>query len=221
MTGRGKGYRLRGAEVTVCKAFDGSATVLREGRELPVRLLAKGEEPIPVEDGKTVRGRVDAAKAEQRARPAYKPPPDHPWRRPFKPAAASAAVGDEAASAGGRAVDLWTSPADWRAPFGACGQPVTTRSAASPSTGRFRRALPTGCPHSRASRPQPHSSSNKFSLLEKEKGPNFKRGHFNFGEKGTFQLWVDTDTQPLDQVVFLRHPSGGLTNDDLDAALDC
>ena len=93
VTGRGKGYRLRGAEVTVCKAFDGSVTVLREGRELPARLLARGEEPIPVEDGKTVRGRVDAAKAEQRARPAYKPPPDHPWRRPFKPAAASVAAG--------------------------------------------------------------------------------------------------------------------------------
>ena len=93
VTGRGKGYRLRGAEVTVCKAFDGSVAVLREGRELPVRLLAEGGEPIPLEDGKTVRGRVDAAKAEQRARPAYKPPPDHPWRRPFKPAAANAAAG--------------------------------------------------------------------------------------------------------------------------------
>ncbi len=73
--------------------IDGSATVLREGRELPVRLLAEGEEPIPLEDGKTVRGHVDAAKAEQRARPAYKPPPDHPWRRPFKPAASVAAGG--------------------------------------------------------------------------------------------------------------------------------
>ena len=93
MTGRGKGCRLRGAEVTVCKAIDGSVTVLREDRELPVRLLARGGEPIPVEDGKTVRGRVDAAKAEQRARPAYKPPPDHPWRRPFKPAASAAAGG--------------------------------------------------------------------------------------------------------------------------------
>ena len=91
VTGRGKGYRLRGAEVTACKAFDGSVTVLREGRELPARLLARGEEPIPVEDGKTVRGRVDATKTERRARPAYKPPPDHPWRRPFKPAASAAA----------------------------------------------------------------------------------------------------------------------------------
>ena len=42
-TGRGMGCRPRGAAVTVCKAFDGSVTVLRAGRELPVRLLARGE----------------------------------------------------------------------------------------------------------------------------------------------------------------------------------
>ena len=46
-----------------------------------------------VEDGKTVVHRVEQAKAEQLSRPAYKPPPDHPWRRPFKPAAASVAAG--------------------------------------------------------------------------------------------------------------------------------
>ena len=79
--------------MTVCKAFDGSVTVLRDSRELPVRLLAQGEEAAPVEDEKSVRPRVDRAKAEQLSRPAYKPPPDHPWRRPFKPAAASAAAG--------------------------------------------------------------------------------------------------------------------------------
>ena len=56
VTGRGKGYRLRGAAVTVCKAYDGSVTVLREGHELPVRLLAEGAEAVPVEDEKTVRG---------------------------------------------------------------------------------------------------------------------------------------------------------------------
>ena len=93
VTGRGKGYRLRGAAVTVCKAFDGSVTVLRDGRELPVRLLAEGEEAVPVEDEKTVRRRVDRAKAEQRSRPAYKPAPDHPWRRPFQPEAAGTATG--------------------------------------------------------------------------------------------------------------------------------
>ena len=58
VTGRGKGYRLRGAAVTVCKAFDGSVTVLRDGRELAVRLLAEGEEAVAVQDEKTVRRRV-------------------------------------------------------------------------------------------------------------------------------------------------------------------
>ena len=75
----GQRYRLRGAEVTVCKAFDGSVTVPRDGRELPVRLLAAGEETAPVEVEKTVVRRVDRAKAEQRSRPTYKPRPDHPW----------------------------------------------------------------------------------------------------------------------------------------------
>ena len=83
VTGRGRGYRLRGAAVTVCKGFDGSVTVLRAGRALPVRLFAEGEAAAAVEDGKTVRGRVDRIKAEQLGRPAYKPAPDHPWRRGF------------------------------------------------------------------------------------------------------------------------------------------
>ena len=91
--GRGKGYRLRGAAVTVCKAFNGSVTVLREGRELPVRLLNEGEEAVVVEDEKTVRGRVDRVKTEQLSRLAYKPAPDHPWRRSFKSAASGVAAG--------------------------------------------------------------------------------------------------------------------------------
>ncbi len=91
--GRGKGYRLRGATVTVCKAFDGSVTVLREGRELPVRLLSEDEAAVAVEDEKTVRGRVDRVKAEQLSRPTYKPAPDHPWRRSFKSATSGVAAG--------------------------------------------------------------------------------------------------------------------------------
>ena len=81
VTGHGRGYRLRGASVTVCKGFDGAVTVLRDGRELAVRLLAEGEQPLPVEDEKSVRLRVDRAKAEQKSRPTWKPAPDHPWRR--------------------------------------------------------------------------------------------------------------------------------------------
>ena len=53
---------------------------------------------------------------------------------------------DEAASAGGRAVDLWTSPADRRAPFGA---------RLSPTTPQLRQQV---------------------FLLEKKKGPNRKKG---------------------------------------------
>ncbi len=93
VTGRGKGYRLRGAAVTVCKAFDGSVTVLREGRKLPVRLLSEDEVAVAVEDEKTVRGRVDRVKAEQLSRPTYKPAPDHPWRQSFKSAASGVAAG--------------------------------------------------------------------------------------------------------------------------------
>ena len=93
VTGRGKGYRLRGAAVTVCKAFDGSVTVLHNGRELAVRLLAEGEEAVAVQDEKTVRRRVDRAKAGQQSRPAYKPAPDHPWRRALKSGATAVAAG--------------------------------------------------------------------------------------------------------------------------------
>ena len=85
MTGEGKGRRLRGAAVTVCKGFDGSVAVLREGRRLAFRVLVEGEAAVPLADEKDVRERVDAAKAAQAARPAWKPAPDHPWRRAFKP----------------------------------------------------------------------------------------------------------------------------------------
>ena len=47
----------------------------------------------PVEDEKTVVGRVERAKAEQRSRSTCKPRSDHPWRRPFKAEAAGTAAG--------------------------------------------------------------------------------------------------------------------------------
>ncbi len=104
VTGRGKGYRLRGAAVTVCRAFDGSVTVLRDGRELPARLLGRGG-AAAVEDEKTVVKRVDRTKAEQQSRPAYKPAPDHPWRRSWKPDAGGAVTGCAAATS------AWLTPA--------------------------------------------------------------------------------------------------------------
>ena len=82
-TGQGKGYRLRGSLVTLCEGFDGAVTVLSKGRELSFRLLAEGEPPIPVEDEKSVHNRIDQIRQQQAAKPAYKPAPDHPWRRAY------------------------------------------------------------------------------------------------------------------------------------------
>ena len=100
--------------------------------------------------------RVEQAKAEQLSRPAYKPPP----------------------RARAAAVNLWTSPADRRAPIGACGQPVDNALGRVVIDRAFRRALPTGCPHSRTSRPQPHRFSNKIFFSKKREGPNRKKGTF-------------------------------------------
>ena len=86
----GRGYRLRGATVTVCAAFDGTVTLLHDGRLLPTRLFAKGMPPIPLDDEKSLSRTLEQAQKAQAARPAHKPAPDHPWKRPFKSALRSA-----------------------------------------------------------------------------------------------------------------------------------
>lgn len=83
LTGQGKGYRLRGAGVTLCQHFDGTVTLLHTGQALSFRMLAEGATPIPLEDEKSVRARIDQIKQRQTARPSYKPPPDHPWKRAY------------------------------------------------------------------------------------------------------------------------------------------
>lgn len=83
ITGQGKGYRLRGSLVTLCEGFDGSVTVLSKGQPLSYRLLNQGEPPIPIEDEKSVHGRIDQIKQQQATKPTYKPPPDHPWRNGY------------------------------------------------------------------------------------------------------------------------------------------
>ena len=70
----------------------GEVTVLRDGCELPVRLLGEGEAPLPVEDEKSVRLRVDRAKAEQQSRSAWKSARS-PWRSGFKPESTGTAAG--------------------------------------------------------------------------------------------------------------------------------
>ena len=64
---KGPGYGPRGVRVTVCEGFDGRVSVLRDGRPLAFRVLAEGEPPVAVEDGKSVGHAVDRAKARQRA----------------------------------------------------------------------------------------------------------------------------------------------------------
>lgn len=83
VTGHGRGYRLRGAGVTLCQHFDGTLTLLHTGQALAFRVLAQGATPIPIEDEKSVHLRIDQIKHRQAARPAYKPSPDHPWKRAY------------------------------------------------------------------------------------------------------------------------------------------
>lgn len=80
LTGQGNGYRLRRTRVTVCLATNDDVTVLHQGQALPYRVLSEGEPLIPVDDEKSVHQTVDQAQARQTATPAYRPPPDHPWR---------------------------------------------------------------------------------------------------------------------------------------------
>ena len=92
IVGRGRGHRLRGAGVTVCDAFGAGVTVLHKGARLDFRVLAEGEAPVTVDDGKSVGRTVDRAVERQRTRPRYRPPPDHPWNRMARIAVADAAA---------------------------------------------------------------------------------------------------------------------------------
>ena len=89
LTRQGRGYRLRGAQVTVCEAFDGTVTLLHKGRALPYRILNESEPPIPLDDEKSIHATVEQAKTLQINRKTHKPAPDHPWRRaaPLSPPA--------------------------------------------------------------------------------------------------------------------------------------
>lgn len=79
--GKGQGYRLRGATVSVCQAFDGTLHIRYQGQSLAYRRQTDGPPPIPVENEKTIAQRLDRIRQQQQQRPQYKPPPDHPWRR--------------------------------------------------------------------------------------------------------------------------------------------
>lgn len=80
LQGEGQGYRLRQAQVTVCEAFDGAVTLLFKGRLLAHKVLAVGEQAIPLADEKTINYQVDQAMTSQSLNTVKKPAPDHPWR---------------------------------------------------------------------------------------------------------------------------------------------
>lgn len=81
LQGEGQGYRLRQANVTVCEAFDGAVTLLYKSRVLAYKIVAVGEKATPLVDEKTINHQVDQAIRRQSSHVAWKPAPDHPWRR--------------------------------------------------------------------------------------------------------------------------------------------
>ncbi len=89
IVGRGKGHRLRGKTITVCRAFDGSITLLHNERELSYQVFASGELPAVLADHKTVNAKVDQVKRQQAGKP-YKPSSSHPWNQAARIAAMAA-----------------------------------------------------------------------------------------------------------------------------------
>ena len=177
--GRGKGYRLRGAEVV--RPSTARRRCCAKGASSPVRLADSGG------------GRQNRARARRRgeggaAGAAGLQAAAGPSLAATVQARRAWRSEDEAASAGERAVDLWTSPADRRAPFGACGQPVDN------ALGRVAidRAFPPRVAHRLPTRRAPlaHNphSLKVFSSRRREKSEL---------QKGTFQLWRKGDISTL------------------------
>jgi len=63
LTEQGKGYRLRGEQVTVCEAFDGTVSLLHKGCPVSYRILGEGAPPIPLDDEKSIHTTVEQARA--------------------------------------------------------------------------------------------------------------------------------------------------------------
>ncbi len=79
LQGYGKGYRLRGATITVCEDFNGAVTLLHKGKALAYRIFQQGQAAVVLADEKTVRNHVEQALHRQQ-QSTWKPAPDHPWR---------------------------------------------------------------------------------------------------------------------------------------------
>lgn len=84
LQGYGNGYRLRGAAITLCESFTGEITLLHQGKSLTYQPLQQGQQPVPIEDEKTIAARVDQIKQQQQQKPQWKPSIDHPWKKQLK-----------------------------------------------------------------------------------------------------------------------------------------
>ncbi len=77
---KNRNRRLRFAKVTVCEDFNGTVTLLYQGKALEFSTYEKAKKPTPLENEKTINQRVDKAIELQTKHPKRKPAPDHPWR---------------------------------------------------------------------------------------------------------------------------------------------
>ncbi len=86
-TGAAPRYRLRGKKITVCQASDSTLTLLNGEEVLPYRVFDRHAQLAEsrITDDKTLNGRVDAVLIRTRST-GRKQPPQHPWKRPIKPA---------------------------------------------------------------------------------------------------------------------------------------
>lgn len=78
---QGIGYAMRGATVTVCEDFQGNVTLLYKGKVLAYKTWIRGEAPPAIRDSKEINQAVDQTIRSQEQRKAWKPAPDHPWRK--------------------------------------------------------------------------------------------------------------------------------------------
>lgn len=81
----GIGYAMRGATVTVCEDFQGKVTLLYKGRKLAYESWKRGDQSPAVKDAKEINQTIDQTIQSQAQRKAWKPPPDHPWRKLLLP----------------------------------------------------------------------------------------------------------------------------------------
>jgi hypothetical protein len=81
----GKGYRLRGAKVTVCRTTDDKIILSYQGKRLDHTVFNRDKLPMVIADGKTIHEHIDRVKQKQkRLISSYvvkKPSAQHPWRR--------------------------------------------------------------------------------------------------------------------------------------------